>query len=102
MLREEDEEDRAAIWEFVEKRMQRLQYNPGEAYKTSLTLHNGPTVPMGTEAEEAVPLGRFFPLGLIWPSQPGQRATFTFERVHPGSGGLSLRHQQRVLHATRR
>ena len=64
-LGEEDEEGRAAIWEFAEKRMQRLQYTPGEAYKASLALHNSPTVPMGAEAEEAVQLGRFFPLGLI-------------------------------------
>ena len=53
-LGEEDEEDRAAIWEFAEKRMQQLQYTPGEAYKASLALHNGPTVQMGAGAEEAV------------------------------------------------
>ena len=44
--------------------MQRLQYHPGEAYKASLALHNGPTVPIGAVAEEAVQLGRFFLLGL--------------------------------------
>ena len=73
--------------------MQRLQCPPGEAYKASLAQHNGPTVPMGAEAEEAFQLGRFFPLGLIWTSRPREHATFVFERVYPESGGSPLLHQ---------
>ena len=64
-LGKEDEEDKVAIWEFAGRRMQRLQYNPGKAYMASLVLRNSPTAPMGEGAEEAVQLGRFFPLGLI-------------------------------------
>ena len=95
----EDEEGKAAIWEFAEKRMQWLQYNPGEAYKASLALHNIPIAPMGAGAEEAVQLRHFFQLGSIRHSRPRQRATFTFERVHSGSGGSPLCHQRRVPRA---
>ena len=69
------------------------------AYKASLARRCGPTVLLGVEAEEAVQLSRFLPLGLIWPSWPEQRATFEFEWVYSGLRGSSLHHQWRVPHA---
>ena len=99
-LGEEDEESEAAIWGILRKTRSTTATVPSrKAYKASLARRCGPTVPLGAEAEEAVQLSRFFPLGLIWPSRPEQRATFEFERVYSGPGGSSLRHQRRVRRA---
>ena len=102
-LGEEDKEDKAVIWGiYGSKKHNGYSVPLGEAFKASLTRHCGPTVPLGAETEEAVQLGLFFPLGLIWPSRPGQHATFEFEWVYSESRVSSVPHQQRVSRARHR